>query len=563
MKDKNKSRKGKRGQGRKNFKGQNNAKLLREDKAADEREMKDHCAGPNNPIWYAANPQLLVDYASFPYGIPLGSVLPTEVGIDYANRAVPGVCRLGFTPCVGESNNADDPINIAARNIYSFVRHVNSGHSNYDSPDMMLYIMGMSSVYVYHEWMKRVVRIILDYSILNRYYPDAFLIAMGLDPVDMRENISQLRGYVNIYAVKAGSMCVPATMTYAIRHMWMTSGLYADSTSAKAQVYFFDPDYYYQYGLTSGENPVGQLTYVPGPGKLGTPWKVQDIINFGDSLLRPILTSEDMNIMSGDILKAFTVNGIVKLAGVSENEALLPDYSEEVMSQIENATVMNLLVTGSISQNTEINGGYLYANYGLQYVLDADQNIADSALSSFRNNINMSLGSLILNQHKDSVTPADTMVATRLMNKVSFTGVVDSSQGKAYSVSLFGIASEFISSGSVHFAQVTATGFIWARKTFDYIHPSMHNIEGATGYFTSAMDSILALSQFDWCPASRIILGSYDGSAIKGSPVHFSNRDLDNYTIITPRNLQDLAKVALLSQLSVPQMGAFSAKLSG
>lgn len=112
----------------------------------------------NDPSWYYNSEQILRDVASFSFMKPLGYPLryQNQVGPTAGSNTVmmngfsgfvPGVLsvQVGLTP--GISTDSQSPLNLAATNIYSFVRHKNSGSRNYDSPDLMLYLLAMDSLF--------------------------------------------------------------------------------------------------------------------------------------------------------------------------------------------------------------------------------------------------------------------------------------------------------------------------------------------------------------------------------------------------------------------------------
>lgn len=106
-------------------------------KGRDDRTMPEESVHKYNDVsWYAKNQQMLTDAASFSYNSPLGNPVPykdllSEVPNTVVNDgAVPGVAALQFIPCIGISTNSISPANIAANNIYSYVRYMNSGAKN-------------------------------------------------------------------------------------------------------------------------------------------------------------------------------------------------------------------------------------------------------------------------------------------------------------------------------------------------------------------------------------------------------------------------------------------------
>lgn len=567
---------------------------------ADSRERRDYSRSrDNDPAWYAHNPQLLKDYASYPFGMPVG--MPVELDLPWApstTDAIPGVMAYYFSPAVGLAADSTSPINIAARNIYSYVRHANSGHSNYDAPDLMLYIVAMDSIYMYIESLKRLLGVVLDYTPVNRYYPAVLIRAMGYDPDDIAMHTQDLRGYINVLVTKVGSMCIPNSMSFMARHTWMAQGIYTDSSAAKAQTYMYVPMSFYKYGLDS--DGAGQLTLEPLLtaqylyNGYTTGRKFADIKTFAETLLEPILSSEDMNIMSGDILKAFGTEGVVKLAGVTEGYMVLPTYSAEVLSQIENATILNGMLSMNISQNKEIGGGYLSNTFEntatVPYYYDVT--ICDTGRTISKGaSINSGLvqrtvgaigGKKLLNFHHDGVTPEDVMVATRLtcslptqeysgLTTVSGFGIIGSDVAMLCSDGPRNFGTEVVNYAAIYTMQKD----VWANGQVHYdlectpISTGMcvidTTITSASSSSKSLLPRIARLAQFDWHPGVYPVLASIDNSGTAGSVfypayvgLNLPFQDIDNYTIIDEQNLYNMTQAAVLSEFSVPQMGAFA-----
>lgn len=516
----------------------------------------------NDPMWYAENAQLLSDYASFPFGAPLGTNLFPTLPLQQ-NIAAPGIMSLYYIPTLGNAKVETDPINIAMRNIYTYVRHANSGHSNYDAPDLMMYLMAMDSALMYHSFLKRVYGVIMDYTPTNRYYPLALIRAMGVDPDDLRSHISDFRGFVNQYALRIGANCIPNSMSYMARHSWMTEGLYTDSMSPKAQTYLYVPYGFYQFTL-SGSPAVGSLTmrklFDPVSLAAGTQTlnKVSDLIEFGNSLLNPIITNEDFGIMSGDILKAFGDSGVVKVTGIADGYMVLPLYSQEVLSQIENSTVLGMeFKDGSITvnQNTGIGGGYLTENLALTFNLSMF-NYAQGSKPPFQMFEPLTFGR-VLNFHHANPTAAEVMVATRLTTILTVDPNIVVDGDGLYPIPITYCGSELLT----HAAIVTYTGSTINLNNVDFSLVKYNFIEKAVTDIQqqSQIHRFYALlANFDWAPQLLAITVAADGSAAAAASMLFS--DLDVYTTLSQTNYRDLHATALLSEFSVPQMGG--AKLS-
>lgn len=350
----------------------------------DDLRGADHrvCAGSkdNDPSWYALNPQLLKDAASFPYAWPLGHKLDLGKHAYKINEgSIPGILVMNWAPTIGYSMDGTSPVNVASINTYTKVRHDNSGHANYDHADYMMYLLAMDSVYAFHSWMRRVYGVALTYSNTNRYYPRALVKAMGVDFDDLQKNLADFRQYINTYAVKASALAVPAKMSIMTKHYWMSEGLYYDSNQDKPQTYLFNPLGFYQFEVSKGDMPHGTLVFKPlfptqgieGVGiqaetgaKTDKAWQLGDFMNYGDSLLAPIISDEDFGIMSGDTLKSFGIGGCYTLPVTEETYTVVPSYSPEVLDQIQNATFIGMpdVNTMKIDQDINVGAGWILSD---------------------------------------------------------------------------------------------------------------------------------------------------------------------------------------------------------
>jgi len=599
----------------------------------DRDENFDAYSKANDAAWYAQNAQLMSDVASFSYNYPVGSQMPADPNqSDFiVNGSVPGIMTLHVTPRFGVVTHANDPINIAMRNINSFVRHANSGHVNYEGPDLMLYLMAMDSCFSFIEMLKRVYGTILTYSFTNRYFPLAAVRAQGFDFVDLQANLSDFRAYINTLAVKVGSMCIPASMSYMARHMWMYSGMYYDTPSdQKAQVYMYVPEAFYAFNHDA--DGAGCVTLVdfdrtkyksdfvyPTTSRLSKGWNFRDIQTFGNNLIDPIIADEDMNIMSGDILKAFGPGNVYMVQTIPENYTVLPVYNQEVLTQFHNATMYgrgidpyeasdNFLETGDPATATVRNSiiqspdkTYLTSSPRCFYIPNwndgswSDDSFGDNA--SVRAWFNeMAVSKKLLDFETGPVSPADAMVASRCVNFASYNSKEDailseSSFGVKHhqwdpTVSLFGLRSQYDTCGSetVGFAK------IWYWANVGYNSDNQWSLICSEDIYSSIWNVILThsipdldvlqneelkwvqetvfagqrkglLSSFNMHPAvsDRYLIECTD---TENDEVTFWTRgdswpqfDINYYTVLDQADVDQMHATALLSQFNVTQYG--------
>lgn len=291
----------------------------------------------NDPTWYETTPQLLKDAANITFSNASG----VPYSLNGERFMEPGIMRMDIIPAIGDSGDPNSPLNLAAYNFYSFVRHANSGSVNYDSPDLMLYAVAIAQIYSYINWCMRVYGVVNLYSHANRYLPKAMVTAMGWDFDDIIASLPNFRFGLNVLIHKAASLACPADMTYFRRLAFLFSGIYAEGESVKSQLYFYNPVGFMQYDDAYNDAGGGMsVAYLPAK------MTVSQMIAYGNSLLDPIISSEAMNIMSGDILKAYGDN-ILKLMPLEDNYIVLPITDLNVLEQMSNADYYSMASFGS------------------------------------------------------------------------------------------------------------------------------------------------------------------------------------------------------------------------
>lgn len=512
----------------------------------------------NDPSWYAKNAQLLESAASFSYGTPLGSpfrydlIRPRTVDSNieqlYAagTVAVPGLWTLTVAPTPGVSRDAQSPVNTAAQNVYSYVRYKNSGASNYDAPDLMLYLLAMDSLYAAWNWAKRLYGCVSSYSIRNRYMPEAYILGNMVDFADLIEHLADFRAFLNKTGAQINSFCVPATMNYNVRHSWMFSNIYKDSDTQKAQQYMFVPAWFYKYSETTSDTG-GQLIPQQVTTVEGQLLKTADIYNLINGMLNALAYSEDIGIMSGDINKAYGEN-LFRLSPVEPEYSVMPVFNQEVLMQIENChTVLYSQATiGSWTIGQNPNTNFLTFNP----LVGANRHQAT-----------------MLNMHMENPTPADSMVASRLITLVG-------EQGDNFTVHPTSLGSEIVTAMHIiHFMPKSAVDTPTAGMTgynyeYSLVATEVNNLvsvvtstspaQPTTPVYTpeQAMYILDLIESFDWHPTIHMVLYEYtDANTRKSENWLEPFCDIDTYTIISVHDVDRLHEVALLSLFDVPADG--------
>lgn len=567
---------------------------------ADRRAAKLKAMADNDWRWYAQNEQLVKDYASLPFGVRLGTVLDTGA-INMDHSAVPGVMAVYLTPTIGYAQTPSDSVNIAARNFYTFVRKNNSGATNnYEAADMMMYLLATTNVLAYVEFIKRAIGLMMDYTPLNSYYPRCLIQAMGLNWTSMQKDLVTLRGYVNQLAVKANSLVIPATFPYVARQVWLYQNIWQDSNTDKAQTYFYTPHGFWTYPGDSGQPT--ELNYKlfisKGAGEQGSGLTVEDLIEFGNNMIDPILASQSFNIMSGDILKAYE-NNVVRITGVADTYVVLPMISPEVQAQFENLVICGApdYENFTITQETDPTSPYagcIYHEPVTTYYVNLPAVLEETeANTHFDTLLNPLTSSKVLNFHHGNVTPEEVLVATRLSNIAEIKSVQLTDQGSwqatllwptagseiVASVRSFSYRDTDIGSGDYQFREIgffssVISTIISAGTTrisddtftqdqaAEFVSTTLSTVSNSiqTGTVQNGR-RINHWSVFDWAPQIHNAyyfngfvypVGKEPLNYVNSYVVPWCALDFDYYTVMDNITLKHMSEAALLSEFGSP-----------
>jgi hypothetical protein len=514
---------------KKNSKGRFNS---RRSSVAPGEDKAVHKQSHNDASWYMSDNQLVTDVASVSFNTALGNpiTLRGALGITYsvndASVYLPGIMSIYTTPTIGISTNANSPVNIAMRRLYTFVRHANSGHSNYDPADLMIYLLAMDSIYTYWAYMVRAYGVAQVFSRTNKYVGDALLTAMGVDP-NIRESLADFRAYINTFAAKAQQWCVPRVMTYFLRHNWMYSNVYKDEDNDKAQMFMYVPATLYKYNPTLSDGAGGLEAFLIAAevGSSGyfayktLPNNYVDLVAIGNALLNALAGQEDIGIISGDILKAYGAENLWKIDTIPTDYQVIPTFSEEVLEQFHNTAFASRSIMNKagdyvgtagldVTQDTSVGGGCLQFNP----IFNAGSHTCMDTL---------------MDTWKEQVTPESIMTASRnMLAGVPFTPS-PSSKALVRAVTLRSCGSELCLFAVIS----TLAGNVLNRET----------VYHQDTYIPSAY----TLPRFNEAPIRPVMDAS-------GTVMTNLYGELTNYGVLSKQNIDQIHEVALMSLFGVP-----------
>lgn len=594
----------KRGRNKQGKRGKGNQSNNFQDKFADREYDKGERAGvaietgssDNDVSWYIPNDQLLKDVASFPTDIPNGSpIINREYLSDYAandtfmnwnvqNQISPGVMVYYVVPTFGDSHDSISPISIAANALFTSVRQATSGTSYYETPDLMLYTAAFASAYSLYAYLIRLYGMMNKYSVYDRYLPKALVTAMGADFDDLLANKADFREYINTFAYQLAQFAIPKDINYITRQIFLYENVYKDANSRKAQYYMYNPKGFYVLNPGSGDSPIATLNYtdlpyVPENNELPGPnnpklMKFSDIRTYVDDLIRPLMASQDFRYIQADFIKAFGSESMFKVAPIAETFTVEPVWNEEVLMQMENAFIYPWAhITATLTQNPGI-GGYFTTDYRLGFYSTDKVNAHYTQFAKYYEDkfdpVQTLLNDkhILLNFHKDTVSPEDIMIATRLAT-TGMEGVVITEQPSDLTYWMpSNPASEIISGAQIFAFDVTEKepyGEAFLQDWY-FDHYNLFTI-GYQGTTNTVPVNLLArqfavqsvLSTFDWHPKvefNQVVYSS--NNATLGKPtLGLLNRnglvfDLDIYARIDAKELESINTVAMLGLFSTP-----------
>lgn len=527
----------------------------------------------NDLEWYDRYHELLHGATNFTYPLTLGQDMHNLNQFEVANfgtgRTIPGITTLYFTPTIGYCSSPTDAPNDAARTQYVFQRYSNSRQATYEAPDLMMSYIAADSSAMYISMLKKIYGIIKNNPFQNAYYPLAFIESMGVSASDIIENLAQFRTDVNMLCYRFNRLAIPADVYYFRRHQWMVAGMYLDSDTPTAQTYHFHPTHFYKWveGETEGANNLTLVTpYTAGglatrggvsAGANAPRLTAAQLIAFGNSLLDALLASETVvQNISGDILKSYGGENLLFLPMIDETFTILPSFSKEVLSEIENAMFIEANPGGlhlDITQSTDIGSGHLICTPSVSKSITGST--TDNAQVSSLLSIVMGANEQLLNMHIAAPTDGDNMIATRFMFSLSELQVGSASGQITATAKITGLGSELLTAMYVTGINPTNTA---ATEYANFVRvpvPSNSTIQ-ALAKTNADTVGLIEIQQFDWHPRSAVFSASSLTAAdglINVAEFYGDTRDIDNYTIIGPAKIRGAHNVALLSMFDSPK----------
>lgn len=374
---------------------------------------------------------------------------------------VGGVMVMKFIPAIGEANSATDAVNVGITTQFNAVRAATSGTQYFESPDLGIYDIAMSSCYAYYASICRIYGLLKSYQVKNMYSPEGILYAHGIDWEDLDAHSEDFRSWINLWSYKFEQIMMPTGLEFINRHIWLNSNIYMDSPETQSQLYMFvqcaffqlqegisahSMQYYQKKQVKVVDNDLWYLKLIPAPWCTsdGTTIKYADakeeglestaaratfadLRDFGEALFAPLNASQDIKHISAAYNKAF--NDFMKLNPIDETYQVTPVYNEEVLAQIENAMTTPFAVRNysyTIQEDVSINKGYLVGECNMMMAGNTQFDTVMTAFGGpskgqkYLNPNNVLFEQHIVNSHGKRLDPVFVMEASRMMGPTSY-----------------------------------------------------------------------------------------------------------------------------------------------
>nr|UDL14544.1 MAG: putative capsid protein [Hubei picobirnavirus 52] len=485
----------------------------------------------NDPAWYGKSPALLRDAASLAFSNVTGNPIRwSNLFTSTLEQSMPGILALNWFPSYFSTNEAtasmqNEALNVSGKNIYSYVRHANSGSANYDWQDLMLTIIAADNVFSLLAMGIRAYGVAMQWEQKNRYTPEHLLSAMGFDANSVLKDLAGFRYRLNLLIQKSSVIWVPTNMPIVARHFWLNSNVYMDNLSAKAQFYLYRMIGYYTFENTTSTSG-GKLKF----NKMLPEMTADDYFRLVNAAMEILITDEDAGIMFGDMLKAYGKENLYSVSTIDENFRVVPSYSQEVLLQIHNAVAAPVSM-----KESELSSYDITQNIDTGTLNPPHWKTREGATQAARNAL-MAVGQTSMLNFKGSETPDPSMVMVATRSRNTILSVAAPENGVSAMEMLTG--SEIITEFSIRKLE---EGGLNKRD----INTVVFNNNTAGLY----IQAVAELSKFDWAPIVYVV-------KISDSPLTNTLEgvygDIDNYTILTPHEIDKMNQTAIMSELDVP-----------
>lgn len=480
----------------------------------------------NDPNWYFLDSGLANQAAAFSFDQFLGvetdmvrvSSKVTGTNAKYAKMAVPAIISARMSPSVGDTSSMQRGINLAGLRIYSELSAVNAKTTQYGPQDIIILLCAMGQLIAIMEHVRRAFGVAFTYNQRNRVLPKKLLYHMGLNPDTFLKSMANKRLEFNSLVTSVNQIPFLSNISYLWKCGTIYSKVYADSTSAMAQVMMMVPGTTWVLDeITSDTGSILKATGVPNEGSEWEEW-----VTLIQKMIDALLQSATLNYMYADILNYSSKKGakLMYMDYLQEGYVVVPEYNRNFSLQFHNMVVIGPAIDATTDDPDSKPDNSVYANANINGVEYDPRFMIDAGLES-----------CIIDSDLPEMDVVDRIEATRFQATTHYMGQLSgSSRGYGKATSL-----------PDHYCN---------RMTIDDGVNGPTNIQTVNMVDTSTdggwpVDAV-AVTQFDWGPLVYVVESDSTGENNQLKLIG----DVNYYTVLDDawyNRVNDLGYIALFT----------------
>lgn len=334
-------------------------------------------SGYNEPSWYNANDRLVQDAIKIPFSNQLGRTVEMDSDPLFnevyriSDYTVPGVMVLKMVNTPGIARNANDGVNIAASMLFQKMRKDLSTYATYSAADVMMYCLGIDSIFSQYANITRLFGLLGAYSAYNLYAPrDLVCAAYGFTFAEfdkIMKNINDYRARFNNLIFKASTLYLPVDFSIVARHAWLYSNYFLDTVGKKSQMYIHRMMGFHKLNETLSNNGTA-LEYLEHATTL------DGLLDEFAVCIEMYRSSDSMLKIAADMRRAFQESNAWQLAYVNETFLIPPmPMDDHLRNQVHNLDIFPSYAYNEIKQKATDPAKSLYGTWNIGQ--DVNKNI--------------------------------------------------------------------------------------------------------------------------------------------------------------------------------------------
>lgn len=361
----------------------------------------------NDAMWYALSDLVLKDAASFPFSKYMGSKICGDGGDTIKWQSV---YRVLYRPTFGSKNNI--ALRKATMAFYSYMRQANSGARNYEGPDLFVYLLSAFSITQCLAIARRIAGSVGVFSIYNSQLSESLVAACGGNFNSYSKNMADFRKKYNelVHQFNA-NLHIPKDYSYFNRQGFLLNNVFVSCEGTRFQTFAMLPDCTFKFRADATNGSALEVVPFLHSFEQGREWDYY--LNLAENLMNALIINEDIQIMSGDIWKAYGDANTLKISEYSEDYQTPIVRSDDFDLQFRNMFYPPNNGIG-FANNIDWNESELaiYQKDAIIYTCPCVYNDNDSAYSQ-------TIASALIDINSESPTPAEIMEATRFVSLIN------------------------------------------------------------------------------------------------------------------------------------------------